>query len=147
MRWLLEDFEWKLAQLHAYCSRIDLHETLGPALELATCVAGRLLLEFIGIKAHWKKEPYELISKEPDKRTKDVCCKHFNIELYKLCDLKDGEPEILLNFILRAHRIAHFTRHDDVLDRHVWVCRAVPIIDRIFCEHFYDRVKDRLPAK
>ncbi len=138
------DFEWKLAQLNAYCSYHELHKAVGPCLELGTCVAGRLLLEFIGIKAAWKEQPYKLT---PSKKLGyDVNCTDFEINLHPCPRVGDPESEILLNFIIRAHRIAHFTR-DNEPDRYEWTCKGVPIIDRLFREHFYNKVKDQLPVK
>jgi len=135
------DFEWKMAQLNAYCSNCQLHDVVGPALELGTCVAGRLLLEFIGIKAHWQEPPYKLV--KGFKKGFDTNVEDFGIDLYPIPSLSGPEQEILLNFIIRAHRISHLTR-DDEPDRHEWTCKGVPLIDRLFREHFYNQVKDRL---
>jgi len=139
-----KDLEWKLAQLEAYCSNCRLHKTLGPALELSTCVAGRSLLEFIGIRVNWQAPPYELRPKK--KQGHDVNCEDFGIAPFPIETLSSSDREILSNFIIRAHRIAHFTR-DDEPDRHNWTCLAVPLINRLFKEHFYDQVKDRIPIK
>jgi len=70
----------------------------------------------------------------------------FGINLYPICSLSEQDQITLLNFIVRAHRISHLTRNDEP-DRHEWTCKGVPIIDRLFREHFYNMVKDRLPVK
>lgn len=138
------DFEWKLAQLNAYCNHVALHKTVGPALELGTCVAGRLLLEFLGIKAHWQKPPYTLV--KGSKKGFDINVEDFGLEMYPISTLSDNDREILLNFIIRAHRISHLTR-DPEPDSYEWTCKGAPIIDRLFREHFYTKFKDKLPPE
>lgn len=138
------DFEWKLEQLNAYCNNLQLHKTVGPALELGTCVSGRLLLEFIGIGAHWQKPPYELFSRQ--KKGRDVSCEDFGIAPYPIATLDDSDKDLLINFIIRAHRIAHFTR-DNEPDRFKWTCLAAPLVNKLFREHFYNKLKEQLPIK
>lgn len=147
-----KDFDWKLQQLRAYCPKKNhrYHAQLGPALELSTCIAGRQLLEFLGIKVKWQNSIPLLSSHvSPDTRTPlDVHVSHYKelgVSVYPLPSSDSEEHRILANFLLRAHRIAHLTSHE-AEDRNEATCPGAELVDKIFHEHFYDKVLHHIPV-
>lgn len=102
-------------------------------------------MEFLGIKCHWRNPPYELVPSE-DKKGFDVRVTDYGLPIYPIANLDDSEKEILVNFIIRAHRISHMTR-DNEPDRHKWTCLGVPIIEKMFLTYFYENKRASIPLE
>lgn len=131
---------WKISQLRAYTKYGSLDNSrrkIGPALGLSTCVAGRMLLEFLGIRLG--KEG--LTVKEPSEH--DICLKHFIPEADDVLEGIDAtDRKVLVEFLHYSNKIAHVTydfRMEKLgkRDGHESIPAAVRIIERLLKHHFY----------
>jgi len=131
---------WKISQLRAYIKYGTLDSKdrkIGAALDLSTSVAGRMLLEFLGIRLGGES----LKKKTPTNH--DIWIKHFDKEPVNIkAELKDEDQKVLIDFLHRSNKIAHVTydfrmEDDGKRDGHESIPDAVRIIERLLKDHFY----------
>jgi len=140
---------WKISQLRAYARydrQLDLHEhKVGAALDISTMVAGRLLLEFLGVQymgGSLKENRMDRARYRVERTRHDV-----TVEAFDLAPVAVNEVEQIANvklYLHRADKIVHCTWDGREVDG--WHVRE-PValaIEELMRKHFYEPLGENL---
>jgi hypothetical protein len=140
---------WKISQLRAhsrYEGKLDRHRhKVGAALDISTMVAGRLLLEFMGVRySGGQLQEHRMDKDRPrgERRRHDVTVEAFSLVPVTLDDVEQI-PDVRL-FLHRADKIVHCTWDGREVDG--WEVRE-PValaIEELMRRHFYEPLGEQV---
>ncbi len=111
---------------------------ISAALSYGCIVAGRLLLEFLGVTYSTKtKELSYRVAEDKPKKEFDVYVDHLGGTFVRKEDLSDVDMGVLKGFLHAANRSAHLTWDDRKRDGHEDINAATTIILRLMHSSLY----------